>query len=245
VRTPLAAPPPSDRKAHALSLFAGLPRAYDRAGAVMSFGQDPRWRAALVAAAPVGPADRVLDVATGTGMVAGALVRRFDCRVVGLDQSAEMLAAARARLGDDPRVELRVGEAEHLPFADGSFDALTFTYLLRYVDDVPATLRELARVVRPGGFVGMVEFGVPRAAWARTLWRVWTRVGLPAVGRAISRDWLEVGRFLGPSIERYGAEWPLARLVEAWRAAGIGSVRVRPMSLGAGVVMTGVRGGVA
>ena len=245
MRTPLAAPPPSARKAHALSLFAGLPREYDRAGAVMSFGQDPRWRAALVAAAPVGPSDRVLDVATGTGLVAAALVRRHGCRVVGLDQSGEMLARARARLGDDPRVELRVGEAERLPFADASFDALTFTYLLRYVDDVPATLRELARVVRPGGFVGSLEFGMPGLPPARALWRVWTRAGLPFVGRLISRDWLEVGRFLGPSIEGFAAAWPLERLAEAWRAAGIGGVRVRRMSLGAGVVMTGVRGGAA
>ena len=247
VRTPLAEPPPSSppspRKAHALSLFAGLPRHYDGAGAVMSYGQDPRWRAALVSAAPVGPSDRVLDVATGTGLVAAALVRRHGCHVVGVDQSAEMLARARARLAGDPRVELRVGEAERLPFADGAFDAVTFTYLLRYVDDVPATLRELARVVRPGGFVGSLEFGVPRSAAARALWRVWTRAGLPLVGRLISREWFEVGRFLGPSIERYAAAWPLPQLAEAWAAAGIESVRVRRMSFGAGVVMTGVRAG--
>jgi demethylmenaquinone methyltransferase / 2-methoxy-6-polyprenyl-1,4-benzoquinol methylase len=233
----------SERKRHALELFAGLPRHYDRAGAVMSFGQDPRWRAALVSAVPVGPGDRVLDVATGTGMVAAALVRRHGCHVVGLDQSAEMLARARARLGDDPRVELRVAEAERLPFPDASFDALTFTYLLRYVDDVPATLRELARVVRPGGFVGSLEFGVPHLPPARELWRVWTRAGLPFVGRLISREWLEVGRFLGPSIAGFAAAWPLDRLAEAWRAAGIGAVRVRRMSFGAGVVMTGVRAG--
>jgi demethylmenaquinone methyltransferase/2-methoxy-6-polyprenyl-1,4-benzoquinol methylase len=197
-----------------------------------------------VASVPVSPADRVLDVATGTGLVAAALIRCYGCRVVGLDQSAEMLGHARARLGDEPRVELRLGEAERLPFPDASFDALTFTYLLRYVDDVPATLRELARVVRPGGVVGSLEFGVPPAPAARALWRGWTRLGLPLVGRAISRNWLEVGRFLGPSIEGYAAEWPVARLVDAWQAVGIGSVRARRMSFGAGVVMTGVRAGV-
>ena len=207
----------------------------------MSFGQDPRWRAALVAAVPVGPSDRALDVATGTGLVAAALLRRHGCRVVGLDQSAEMLARARARLGDDPRVELRAGEAERLPFADASFDALTFTYLLRYVDDVPATLRELARVVRPGGFVASLEFGVPRGAAARALWRVWTRAGLPFVGRLISREWLEVGRFLGPSIRDLYTRLPLARQLELWRDAGVADVRARRLSLGGGVVVWGRR----
>src|SRR4051795_3260415 len=148
----------SPRKRHALDLFAGLPRGYDRMGAVLSFGQDPRWRRALLAAVDVRPGQRVLDVATGTGLVARELADR-GAEVVGLDQSEDMLAVARRRLGT--RVTLVHGEAERLPFADAEFDALTFTYLLRYVDDPEATMRELARVVRPGGRIGMVEFGVP------------------------------------------------------------------------------------
>src|SRR3954451_13487902 len=115
----------SDRKRHALSLFAGLPRHYDRVAAVLSFGQDPRWRRAAVEAVQARPDERVLDVATGTGLVAEALVRRYGCTVVGLDQSAAMLEGARARLDRDPalaeRVSLVAGEAEHLPFADGEF----------------------------------------------------------------------------------------------------------------------------
>jgi demethylmenaquinone methyltransferase / 2-methoxy-6-polyprenyl-1,4-benzoquinol methylase len=146
---------PSPRKQHALALFSGLPRRYDAMGAALSFGQDPRWRRALVAAIDVGPDATVLDVATGTGLVAAALVRHARCRVVGLDQSAQMLEGARARLAADPqlreRIELVQGTAERLPFDDGAFHALTFTYLLRYVDDPAATLRELARVVKPGG----------------------------------------------------------------------------------------------
>jgi demethylmenaquinone methyltransferase / 2-methoxy-6-polyprenyl-1,4-benzoquinol methylase len=239
---------PSARKRHALTLFAGLPRRYDAAGAVMSFGQDPRWRAALVRAAPVSnpPArDRVLDVATGTGMVAAALVRRTGAHVTALDQSADMLGGLRARLARDPllaeSIEPRVGEAEALPFPDASFDALTFTYLLRYVDDPAATLRELARVVKPGGFVGMVEFGVPSRRALRALWRIHTRAGLPLLGRAISREWYEVGRFLGPSIEQLYARLPLPALVALWERAGLTDVEVRRMSFGAGVVMTARR----
>jgi demethylmenaquinone methyltransferase / 2-methoxy-6-polyprenyl-1,4-benzoquinol methylase len=235
----------SPRKAHALELFAGLPRRYDRAGAALSFGQDPRWRATLVRAIPVGSPDRVLDVATGTGMVAAALNTRTGCRVVALDQSREMLGGLQQRLAADPAlaasVEPVLGEAESLPFEDGAFDALTFTYLLRYVEDPAATLRELARVVKPGGTVGMVEFGVPGRRVLRTLWRLYTRAVMPALGRLISRDWQEVGRFLGPSVEGFYARVPLPALVALWERAGLTDVRVRRMSFGAGVVMTARR----
>jgi demethylmenaquinone methyltransferase/2-methoxy-6-polyprenyl-1,4-benzoquinol methylase len=233
------------RKRHALTLFSGLPRHYDRAGAALSFGQDPRWRAALVAATTAGPDDRVLDVAAGTGLVSTALVRRYRCRVVALDQSERMLDGLLARLADDPplaaRIEPVLGDAEQLPFAEATFDALTFTYLLRYVDDVGATLRELARVVRPGGTVAMVEFGLPPRPVLRAAWKVYTRVGLPALGRLLSREWMEVGRFLGPSIEGFAAEHPPSRLAAEWEEAGIGQVRWLRLSFGAGLVMAGVR----
>jgi demethylmenaquinone methyltransferase / 2-methoxy-6-polyprenyl-1,4-benzoquinol methylase len=125
----------SARKREALELFSGLPRRYDQLSAALSFGQDPRWRRALVNALAPRAGDRVLDVATGTGLVAAELLARADCTVVGIDQSPDMLTAARARFaGRDDRVRLLEGHAEALPFADGSFDALSFTYLLRYVD---------------------------------------------------------------------------------------------------------------
>lgn len=233
----------SDRKEHALELFSGLPSRYDRVGAVMSFGQDPRWRRAMIDAVDPQPGQRVLDVATGTGMVALALAAR-GAQVVGLDQSADMLGEARAKLDRAcaevrDRVQFVEGQAERLPFGDGEFDALTFTYLLRYVDDVAATLAELARVVKPGGRIGMVEFGVPSQPVLRGLWRVHTRVGLPLLGRLVSPAWLEVGRFLGPNIEKFHARE--ADLPARWRAAGIEQPQARPMSFGAGLVMWGVR----
>jgi demethylmenaquinone methyltransferase / 2-methoxy-6-polyprenyl-1,4-benzoquinol methylase len=236
--------PSADRKARALELFSGLPREYDRMGALLSFGQDPRWRRAMVDRVRAAPGDRVLDVATGTGLVARELVRRYGCSVVGLDQSEQMLAGARARLAANPqlgaRIELVQGEAERLPFADGEFDALTFTYLLRYVDDPQATLRELARVIRPGATIASLEFAVPR--WPlRAPWIAYTRLGLPALGRLVSPAWQEVGRFLGPSIAGFYARHPLAGMPAMWRAAGIDSVGMRRMSLGAGVVIWGVR----
>src|SRR5438309_1613222 len=182
---------PSARKREALELFAGLPRRYDLLSAALSFGQDPRWRRALVDALAPEPGDRVLDVATGTGLVARELLERCDCSVVGVDQSAAMLARARTRFGagEGARVELLQAEAEALPFASESFDALTFTYLLRYVDDPRATVAELARVLRAGGRIASLEFGVPQRAPARAAWRLYTAAGLPLLGRVASREW--------------------------------------------------------
>jgi demethylmenaquinone methyltransferase/2-methoxy-6-polyprenyl-1,4-benzoquinol methylase len=182
---PGLAPPPSQTevKRRALELFRGPPARYDRLSAALSFGQDPRWRRALVDEVAPRGGERVLDVATGTGMVAAELLARSDCLVVGIDQSPEMLSVARARFASSPRLELVEGQAEALPFADASFDALTFTYLLRYVDDPRATMRELARVVRPGGRVASLEFGVPPHAPARAGARR-TRAMRPARRRA-------------------------------------------------------------
>jgi len=237
----------SERKRHALRLFAGLPRHYDRVAAVLSFGQDPRWRQTMVAAVRAGPGDRVLDVATGTGLVARALVRRYGCTVVGLDQSVAMLEVARARVVRDAafgrRASFVVGEAERLPFEDGEFDHLTFTYLLRYVDDPAATLRELARVVRPGGRVASLEFAVPPSPLWRALWSVYVRVGLPALGRLVSREWHDTGTFLARSIPEFYSRHPLDQVVRFWSDAGIGSVHVRRMSRGGGVVIWGTREG--
>ena len=111
-----AVAPPAD----AARIFTGIGQTYDRVATVLSFGQDPRWRRALVDAVGAEPGQLVLDVATGTGLVASALRRRYDCRVVGLDQSADMICLARARVG------LFVGivraRAEQLPFEDASFE---------------------------------------------------------------------------------------------------------------------------
>jgi demethylmenaquinone methyltransferase / 2-methoxy-6-polyprenyl-1,4-benzoquinol methylase len=217
-------------------LFAPLGPTYDRAGAALSLGQDPLWRRFLVARLPR-DGGQVLDVATGTGLVAAEL-RRRGFRVIGVDQSAEMLARARRRFGG--KVELIEASADSLPFAHATFDHLTFTYLLRYVDDPGATLCELARVVRPGGVVASLEFGVP-AGLARAPWELYVRAGLPLAGRALRNGWRAVGDFLGDSVREYWARYPLARQLELWSAAGIRDVQVRRLSLGGGVVMWGLR----
>jgi demethylmenaquinone methyltransferase/2-methoxy-6-polyprenyl-1,4-benzoquinol methylase len=234
----------SERKQVAQELFSPLGPSYDRWSRLLSLGQDPRWRRFLVSRIEVGRDAEVLDVATGTAAVAIELVRQRGCRVVGLDQNAEMLASARRRIdeaGFGDRIQLVEGSADRLPFPDRAFDGLTFTYLVRYVEDPAATLVELARVVRPGGVIAGLEFGLPKGVW-RPLWELYVRVGLPLAGRVISPGWHEVGTFLGPSIRELHARHPISEQVALWRAAGIEDVRVRRLSLGGGYVVWGRRG---
>src|SRR4051794_16528225 len=133
--------------AFARDLFDGLPARYDALEELLSFGQNRRWRAAMVDAVADAEPPAVLDVATGTAGVAMAVARRTGAEVIGVDLTEQMLRGGLARVvaHREPRVRLALARAEQLPFADASFDALTFTYLLRYVADPAATLVELAR----------------------------------------------------------------------------------------------------
>jgi demethylmenaquinone methyltransferase / 2-methoxy-6-polyprenyl-1,4-benzoquinol methylase len=187
----------------------------------------------------------VLDVATGTGGVAIALAVATEARITGVDISDAMLARGRERVKKadlDGRIKLEPARAEDLPFASGSFDAVSFTYLLRYVGDPAATVAELARAIRPGGHMASLDFYVPpNIAWCAA-WRAYTRLLLPVAGAILGgRAWWEVGRFLGPNIESHYALWPPARIVEAWQAAGMTDIGYRAMSLGGGLVMWGTK----
>jgi demethylmenaquinone methyltransferase/2-methoxy-6-polyprenyl-1,4-benzoquinol methylase len=228
----------------ARELFAPLGPTYDRYARLLSFGQDPRWRSFLVSRLPVGPDDVVLDVATGTAAVALELVRRTGCSVVGVDQSPEMLEEARRRIlltAETKRIRLVEASAAGLPFEDGSFDGLTAAYLLRYLDDLPAGLEELARVLRPGATAALLDFGVPPGPVPRAAWNLYVAAGLPLLGRAISPGWQEVGRFLGGSIRDFDARWPLPSLLTAFREAGFDEVAARRLSLGGCFVIWGRR----
>ena len=234
------------RTEHARRLFAGIASDYDRWAQLLSFGQDARWHDVMVerlAPALTEPGSSALDVATGTAAVAIAIAGRYGCRVTGVDQSPEMLDRGRAQVeaaGLGERIELAEARAEELPFDDASFDAVTHTYLLRYVDDPAATLAELARVLRPGGIMASLEFGVPQGA-ALPAWRAWTRIGLPAAGLVAGDGWYETGRFLGPSIEGFWAENPLDAVLGMWAGAGMRDVRCQRLSVGGGLVIRGAK----
>jgi demethylmenaquinone methyltransferase/2-methoxy-6-polyprenyl-1,4-benzoquinol methylase len=245
-------PARSSTNRFAQDLFAPLPRHYDLLVDLLSLGQNRRWRRTMVdqvlhvdGVGPPNGSRLALDVATGTGGVASQLVERTSVDVVGIDLSEAMLRQAvdnMSRNGAAGRVVLTLGRAEQLPFPDESFDAVTFTYLLRYVDDPAATLSELTRVLRPGGHLASLEFCVPPNRFWRAWWWLYTRLVLPAAGRAWGRGWYRVGRFLGPNISRHYARYPVSWHVDAWRKAGMTDVDTRLMSLGGGLVMWGRKG---
>jgi len=253
-----------DANRFARDLFTPLPERYDRLAEILSFGQNAQWRHAMTdcippggrppgdpphggTSPPVSPLPLVLDVASGTAGVAIQLARRCGGRVIGVDLTEPMLGRGRrnvAAAGLAGRVCLVAGRAERLPFTDGTFDALTFTYLLRYVADPQATLAELARVVRPGGTMASLEFCVPRAAFWHSAWWLYTRFALPLAGLVTGGPgWLRVGRFLGPSISGHYRRYPVPWTVGAWQRAGFTDVGTRIMSLGGGLVMWGTRAG--
>jgi len=229
----------------ARALFAGLPSRYDRLAAVLSLGQDQRWRREMIDHVTSTDPATVLDVATGPAGVALELARRSDARITGIDVSEEMLSRGRrnvAEVGCDDRIGFVLGQGERLPFADATFDALTFTYLLRYVADPASTINELVRVVRPGGAMASLEFAVPPNRFWRAWWWLYTRAALPLAGAGLGgRAWFDVGRFLGPNITAHYRRFPVAATVAAWEAAGMTDVGMRRMSLGGGLVMWGRR----
>ena len=233
----------SPQNSFAAGLFEDLPPRYDRLAGLLSLGQNGRWRRELVRHLARLQPRRILDVATGTAAVAIALARATDGDVVGIDISEPMLERGRKLVYDaglDQRIRLQHGRAEALPFPDASFDAVSFTYLLRYVADPSATLIELARVLRPSGGMAGLDFYVPGSAVWRLSWRLYTRAVMPSAGYAFGgRAWWRAGRFLGPNIEDFYLRWPRYRLYEAWREAGMIDVEERVMSLGGGLVMWG------
>jgi demethylmenaquinone methyltransferase/2-methoxy-6-polyprenyl-1,4-benzoquinol methylase len=242
---PLSAATPRNRFAQ--TLFTPLPQRYDRLAELLSMGQNGRWRQAMVDHVAARAGGRVLDVASGTAGVALQLAERTTARIVGVDLTEQMLRQGARNVTDAGRADrigLTLGRAEQLPFADATFDAMTFTYLLRYVADPQATLAELARVVKPGGAVASLEFlAPPRPLW-RGAWWLYTRLLLPAGGLLTGGPaWFGVGRFLGPNISAHYRRYPVDWTVRAWEQAGFTDVGVRVMSLGGGLVMWGTRAG--
>jgi demethylmenaquinone methyltransferase/2-methoxy-6-polyprenyl-1,4-benzoquinol methylase len=250
---PVTSPP--DRARHdpplrgepvARSVFTGLPGRYDRLACLLSLGQDRRWRRAVVARTAAAAPRLVLDVATGPAGIALAVAAATGANVAGVDLNEPMLRAGLPRITRPmPRGRVRVaaGRAGQLPFADATFDAVTFSYLLRYVDDPAATVAEMARCLRPGGTLACLEFHVPpRPAW-RAAWWCYTRMALPVLGGVTGGPaWYRVGTFLGPSISAHYRQYPLDWHVAAWQAAGLTGVGTELMSLGGGLVMWGRKG---
>jgi len=230
----------------AQDLFDGIAHSYDTWAQGLTFFQYLRWRRFLVSQMALRPGNLVLDVCTGTAGVALEIARHHNSQIVGLDISHSMLEAglrAVERRNLDGRVQLIQGRAEHLPFPDGAFDTVVFTYLLRYVQDPDATVRELSRVLKPGGQLLSLEFGVPEIYWIRALWLIYNKVVMPIVTIPISRGWHRVGCFLGSNISDFRQRCPVDRITAIWRENGIPLVETRRLFQGVAIVMWGTKRG--
>ena len=233
---------PDQQNLKARALFDGIADRYDGPAEALSLFQYSGWRHFLVSRLEAGPETRVLDVATGTGAVAFDLAKKTHSQVIGVDLSNRMLRKAWANTQTSPlnlQVSLVAARAENLPFADQSFDALVFTYLLRYVKEPQPVLRELVRVLKPGGQIASLEFFVPQGPILHPLWLLYTRLVLPISANFLSPGWGEVGSFLGPSIASFSKRYSLGDLTEMWQLAGLGQIRVKLLSLGGAFVMWG------
>jgi demethylmenaquinone methyltransferase/2-methoxy-6-polyprenyl-1,4-benzoquinol methylase len=220
--------PRTERKRHALELFAGLPRHYDRVAAVLSFGQDPRWRRAMVDAIAAMPADRVLDVATGTGDLAMELARRVAPRgeVIGSDFSENMLELARAKA---PDLRFEWGNALDLEYPDDSFDAATVGFGARNFSDLPAGLSEMTRVVRPGGRVVVLEITTPQRPPLSWFFGLWFDRVIPMLGRLAGDP--DAYSYLPNSVRRFPGPRELAAELVA-----VGLVDVRWLLTAGGII---------
>jgi demethylmenaquinone methyltransferase/2-methoxy-6-polyprenyl-1,4-benzoquinol methylase len=233
------------RRTLAQDLFDGVAPSYDTWAQVLTFFQYLRWREFLVSRMALRQGNLVLDVCTGTAGVAMEIADHHDGRIVGLDVSHSMLQAglrAVEKKSLDGRVQLIQGRAEHLPFPDETFDAVVFTYLLRYIQEPDATIRELSRVLKPGGELLSLEFGIPETLWVRALWLIYNRVVMPIMTIPVSRGWHRMGCFLGPSISDFCQRYPVDRIAAIWRDNGIPLVETRPLLKGSAIVMWGTKG---
>jgi demethylmenaquinone methyltransferase/2-methoxy-6-polyprenyl-1,4-benzoquinol methylase len=234
-----------DRNALARRLFDGIAQSYEGPARVFSLCQYHSWHRFLISRIELTAEARVLDVCTGTGLIAMEIARRGRCEVTGLDLSQRMLDSALQGIqaeGLDSRISLVAGQAEDLPFADDSFDVVVFSYLLRYVDDPQATINELVRVLKPGGQMASLEFYIPQGPVLYPLWLAHTRLLMPLGSRLFTQGWREVGSFLGRSISDFYRKHPLQEVRLMWKRAGIADVNIEKLSLGGAVVMWGRKG---
>jgi demethylmenaquinone methyltransferase / 2-methoxy-6-polyprenyl-1,4-benzoquinol methylase len=198
-------------------MFDRIAPVYDAMNRVMTGGLDRRWRRITVEQA-VRSGDRVLDACCGTGDLAIAARAHGAAEVVGLDFSAKMLERARTK---GPGVEWVQGDVLALPFEDASFDSATVGFGIRNVDDLEGGLRELRRVLRPGGRLAILEITTPRGVLA-PFYRVWFDRVVPLLGRVLPGG--DAYTYLPASVRRFPVPAELARLLEE---NGFGEVRFR------------------
>lgn len=222
-------------------MFDSIAPAYDFMNRAMTLGIDRLWRRKAVKMVAAGNPRRILDVATGTGDLAIALARAIgEASVIGADLSEGMIKVGRekvSRAGLDGRITLQAADCLALPFANGEFDALTVAYGVRNFADIPAGLREMHRVIKPGGMVCIVELSTPVNPLVKPFYRLYTRGIIPALGRLVSKD-SRAYSYLPESIAAVPQREHMCRLMEE---AGFSAAAFRPLTFGVCTIYTATR----
>ena len=217
-------------------MFDAIAGRYDLMNRVMTLGQDQRWRRFVVKKAGDPQGGRTLDLATGTGDIAALMVDTYDAEVIGADFSLNMLKEARNRFAEKP-INWQASDANTLPFVDGVFNSVTFGYLLRNVDDTMRVLREVFRVLRPGGRVVCLDTTPPARNLIYPFLRFYFRFCIPAMGKFIADDETAYAYLTGSTMEFYEAE----ELCNLLREAGFMQVSFKKFMLGTIAVHWGVK----
>ncbi len=222
-------------------MFDHIAPTYDRLNHLLSFGIDRLWRRKTVRRVASGRPQRILDLATGTGDLAVAMARRMpEASVTGLDLSAEMLAVGRLKVGRKgltDRIRLIEGDAERLPFASDTFDAVTVAFGIRNFGDMDAGLREAVRVLRSGGHLCILEFSTPEGRLFGPLYRFYFHRILPLIGRLISHD-DKAYRYLPDSVDHFPNNLLFLRRM---KDAGFSNCRSRRLMRGIAYIYEGVK----
>ncbi len=210
-------------------MFDAIAGRYDLMNRVMTMGQDQKWRKFVVDQAGDPGRGLVLDLATGTGDIA-ALSRKVSpsCMVIGADFSVNMLKEARKRFAGQ-KIYWQAADANSLPFADDSFESVTFGYLLRNVDDAVVVLKEVNRVLKKGGRVVCLDTTPPEKNFLFPFIQIYFRVGIPFLGRIIAKDEDAYAYLTGSTMDFYKAD----DLADAFRQAGFTKVSYKKFMMGA------------
>ena len=220
---------PAAKRRYVRQLFSTIADRYDLITAVLSYGQDARWKRTLITIADVRPGERGLDLACGTGDIAFAAASR-GARVVGLDITHRMLQLAHLRqgYGGQAPVSFITGDMTSLPFGSQTFDLVTTGYGLRNVPDLNLAIDEIARVLRPGGRLLSLDFNRPESAPIRAVYLSYLTLVGGALGWILHRD-PDTYRYIPASIRRYPGAAGVAAMLTA---RGFTGVRVVPLLFG-------------
>jgi demethylmenaquinone methyltransferase / 2-methoxy-6-polyprenyl-1,4-benzoquinol methylase len=227
----------------AQAIFSAIADDYERPAQLFGLCRYRYWQRELAALVAERKPTRVLDMCTGTGAIAAEIAARCSTRIVAADVTFGMLTRARRNpvlLGGAGTLFVQAA-AQAPPFADGVFDVVVFSYLLRYVDDVPGTIAALGRLVKPGGLMVSLEFGVPQNPILHALWTFYTRVLMPAGLSLLSPGWRRVGGFLGRSIVDFYRRHSPSALEGYFEGAGFKVHPTRRLSGGGGIIMSGTK----